>query len=125
MGVECLNLSGFYFDRRYYDWDEQRLGGRVAMGFRITDDLSLALALRGEKITVHNPRVVGVPQLDRVVGNNSLYSSQLILSHDTRDIPFLPTEGHYIELGLSQTSICADISSSMNGRMDQDDRRYP
>ena len=97
-----LNISGFYYDRRYYDWAEQRLGGRAAMGYRITDDLSLALALRGEKVTIHNPRVVGVPQLDNTLGDNNLYSGQLTLSHDTRDIPFLPTEGHYIQLGLAQ-----------------------
>ena len=36
-----LNLSGFLYDRRYYDWDEQRLGGRIGLGYRLTPDLSL------------------------------------------------------------------------------------
>jgi outer membrane protein insertion porin family len=97
-----LNISGFYYDRRYWDWYEQRLGGRASLGYRITDDLSLSLGLRAEKVTIHSPRVLGVPQLDEVLGDNNLYSGQLILSHDTRDIPFLPTEGHYIELSFSQ-----------------------
>ena len=97
-----LNISGFYYDRRYWDWYEQRLGGRASLGYRITDDLSLSLGLRAEKVTIHNPRVAGIPQLDEVVGDNNLYSGQFILSHDTRDIPFLPTQGHYIELSLSQ-----------------------
>ena len=97
-----LNISGFYYDRRYWDWYEQRLGGRASLGYRITDDLSLSLGLRAEKVTIHSPRVLGIPQLDEVLGDNSLYSGQLILSHDTRDIPFLPTEGHYIELSFSQ-----------------------
>ncbi|HIA19830.1 MAG TPA: outer membrane protein assembly factor [Planctomycetaceae bacterium] len=97
-----LNISGFYYDRRYYDWYEQRLGGRAAFGYRITDDLSLSLGLRAENVTIHNPRVLGIPQLDEVLGDNELYSGQLTLSHDTRDVPFLPTEGHFIELAFSQ-----------------------
>jgi len=114
-----LNISGFYFDRRYWDWYEQRLGGRVSLGYRITDDLSLSLGLRAEKVTIHNPRVVGVPQLDEVLGDNDLYSGQFTLSHDTRDIPFLPTEGHYIELSLSQA-----FGSFSYPRADIDLRRH-
>ncbi len=97
-----LNISGFYYDRRYYDWYEQRLGGRAAFGYRITDDLSLSLGLRAEEVTIHNPRVAGIAQLDEVLGDNELFSGELTLSHDTRDVPFLPTEGHFVELSLSQ-----------------------
>ncbi len=114
-----LNISGFYFDRRYWDWYEQRLGGRMSLGYRITDDLSLSLGLRAEKVTIHNPRVVGVPQLDEVLGDNNLYSGQFTLSHDTRDIPFLPTEGHYIQLSLSQA-----FGSFSYPRADIDLRRH-
>ncbi len=98
-----LNISGFYYDRRFYDWSEQRLGGRAAFGYRITDDLSLSLALRAEEVTIHSPRVQGVPQLEEVLGDNELFSGELILSHDTRDVPFLPTEGHFVQLSFSQT----------------------
>jgi len=98
-----LNISGFYYDRRFYDWAEQRLGGRAAFGYRITDDLSLSLALRAEEVTIHTPRVQGVPQLEEVLGDNELFAGELILSHDTRDVPFLPTEGHFVQLSFSQT----------------------
>ena len=48
-------------------------------------------------------RAVGrCPQLTRVLGNNDLYSGRLTLTHDTRDIPFAPTEGHLIELSFEQ-----------------------
>ena len=46
--------------------------------------------------------MIGVPELDAVVGQNDLYSGKLTLAHDTRDMPFFPTEGHYIELGFEQ-----------------------
>jgi outer membrane protein insertion porin family len=97
-----LNLSGFFYDRRFFDWDEQRLGGRVGLGYRITPDLSFSTALRMENVNIHDPRVLGIPELDDVIGDNSLFSPRFTLTHDTRDIPFAPTEGHYIELAYEQ-----------------------
>jgi len=98
-----LNLSGYFFDRRYFDWDEQRLGGRMALGYRLTPDLSLAAAIRAENVNIHDPRISGlVPELDSVVGDNDLFSGRLTLTHDTRDTPFAATQGHLIELGYEQ-----------------------
>ena len=96
-----LNLSGFLFDRRYFDWDEQRLGGRVALGYRLTPDLSVAGALRAENVKIRDVRVM-IPQLAEVMGNNALYSGRWTVTHDTRDLPFFPTEGHLIELSFEQ-----------------------
>ncbi len=98
-----LNNSGFYYTRRFFDWNEQRLGGRVALGYRVTPDLSLITAIRAEEVTIFDPRVVGlVPQLDRVVGQNELYSGRITLIHDTRDNAFLATQGHYLEMSYEQ-----------------------
>jgi outer membrane protein insertion porin family len=97
-----LNLSGFLFDRRFFDWDEQRLGGRASLGYRLTHDLSVSAGLRLENVEISDPRVVGVEELDEVVGDNELYSGRFTITHDTRDIPFFPTEGHLIELAYEQ-----------------------
>jgi outer membrane protein insertion porin family len=97
-----LSVSGFLFGRRYFDWDEERLGGRVALGYRLSPDLSLSAALRMEEVKVFNPRVLGVPELDAALGDSALFSPRFTLTHDTRDIPFAPTEGHYIELSYEQ-----------------------
>jgi outer membrane protein insertion porin family len=96
-----LNLSGFLFDRRYFDWDEQRLGGRLALGYRLTHDLSISGAIRGEEVQISRPRIA-VPELDEVLGKNELYSGRVTLTHDTRDIPFFPSEGHLIEMSFEQ-----------------------
>ncbi len=96
-----LNLSGFLFDRRYFDWDEQRLGGRVALGYRLRPDLSLSGALRLENVEISDPREAA-PDLMAVLGDNSLSTFRTTLTHDTRDIPFMPTEGHLIELSYEQ-----------------------
>lgn len=97
-----LSVGGFYFTRIYRDWTEQRLGARVAVGYEVTPDLSLTTELRGEDVKVTSPRVIGVPALDRVVGSNDLYTGRVRLAHNTRDSPFLPTEGHLLELIYDQ-----------------------
>lgn len=115
-----LNLSGFFFDRRYFDWDEQRLGGRVGLGYRVTHDLSLTTSLRMENVYIHDPRVQGfVPELDEVLGDNEVYSGRLAVTHDTRDTPFAATEGHLIELGFEQAFGTFDFP-----RADLDYRQY-
>ena len=114
-----FNLSGYLFDRRYFDWDEQRLGGRMGLGYRITQDLSLAVALRAEQVDFHNPRVRGIPIIENVLGESDLYSGRISLTHDTRDLPFAATEGHYLELSFEQVFGSFDYS-----RGNVDYRRY-
>lgn len=99
-----FNVSGFYFDRRFQDWDEQRIGGRMGLGYRLTPDLSVATSLRGEKVDIHDPRFTGpaYPQLNAAVGDHDLYSGSLTMTYDTRDIPFNPTEGQMLELSVEQ-----------------------
>ena len=101
MGTKIsLNVSGFFYDRRFFDWDEQRFGGRVGLGYRLSPDLSAAAALRMENVNIHEPRVTGIPQLDRVIGKSDLFSGRFSLTHDTRDVPFAPTEGHFTRDGF-------------------------
>lgn len=97
-----FNVSGYLYDRRYFDWDEQRLGGRIGLGYRITPDLSLAVSLRGEQVDLHNPRVRGIPIIERALGESDIFSGKVALTHDTRDLPFAATEGHYLELSFEQ-----------------------
>jgi outer membrane protein insertion porin family len=97
-----FSASAFYFDRNYFDWTESRYGGRLAWGYRLTPDLSLSAALRAENVNLFDPRVLGVPELDESLGRNDLFSGRVTLTHDTRDAPFLPTEGHLVELSFEQ-----------------------
>ncbi len=113
-----FNLSGFLYDRRFFDWSEQRLGGRMSLGYRLTPDLSVAASLRAENVDITDPRVL-IPQLSEVLGDNDLFSGRLTLTNDTRDIPFAPTEGHLIELGVEQAFGSFDFP-----RADLDLRKY-
>jgi outer membrane protein insertion porin family len=97
-----LNVSAFYYDRLFIDWSEQRLGGRVALGRWLNPNLSVSAALRAEQVKIYNPRVAGVPELDAVVGDSDLFSGRFTVTHDTRDVPFAPTEGRLLELSYEQ-----------------------
>ena len=97
------NISGYYFERRFFDWDEGRYGGRLGFGYRLGPDLSVALNGRAEQVKISSPRTIGAaPQLDAAIGEHDVFSGRVSLSHDTRDIAFAPTEGHLIELSYEQ-----------------------
>ena len=55
-----------------------------------------------EDVDIFNPRVHGVPAARRVLGHNDMFSGRVTLTHDTRDIPFMPTQGHLIEASFEQ-----------------------
>ncbi len=97
-----FSASAFYFDRGYYDWSESRYGGRLAFGYRLTPDLSVTTALRAENVNLFNPRVNTVQELNDAVGKSDIFSGKITLTHDTRDLPFMPTEGHLIDLSYEQ-----------------------
>jgi outer membrane protein insertion porin family len=98
-----LGLSGSFFNRRYRDWDEQRLGGRVSTGYQwVENDVSAAISYRGEEIKISDLPPVAIPELEEVRGSNALHGFKLTLANDTRDSPFLATEGHFLQLELEQ-----------------------
>ncbi|NNE01174.1 MAG: BamA/TamA family outer membrane protein [Pirellulaceae bacterium] len=97
-----FSVSGFLFDRRFNDWDEQRKGGRVSLGYRITPDLSLSVGVSGQNVKVKNPRNLLSPKLNDVLGNNELYTGQVSLKHDTRNSPIQASRGHYFEFSFEE-----------------------
>lgn len=98
-----LGLSGSYFTRRYRDWDEERGGGRVSVGYQwVENDLSTALAYRGENVVISHPANPAPAELTEAVGSNSLHGFKWTVANDTRDSAFLATEGHFLQLELEE-----------------------
>ena len=116
-----LGLSGSYFDRRFRDYDEQRLGGRASLGYQWVDrDVSTVLSYRGENVNIRNaPNAGAVPDLAEVLGDNVLHGFKVTVINDTRDSAFLPTEGHYLELSGEQV-----IGTFDYPRVETDFRKY-
>ncbi|MCA9193721.1 MAG: BamA/TamA family outer membrane protein [Planctomycetales bacterium] len=97
-----LSVGGFLFTRQFRDWTEKRIGGRMAIGYEVTKDLALSTELRLEDVKISNPRLPGITELDSALGSNDIYTFRVRLAHDTRDSPFMATEGHYFEMIFDQ-----------------------
>lgn len=97
-----LGLSAYYYNRLFTNWFEQRVGGRPTLGYQFAPDLSAAVSLRAENVRITNPTVPTPWELQRVLGSNALYSARFMLTHDTRDSPFLPTQGHRLMFAYEQ-----------------------
>src|SRR6185437_1502334 len=97
-----FGINGFFFNRYYQNWTEQRLGGRISFGYQLTPDMSAMFALRAENVHIGNPTVPTPPELTRVLGDTQLYSGSVQVVHDTRDSPFLATQGHRFSMELEQ-----------------------
>jgi len=97
-----LGVSGFYFNRFYPDWTEDRVGGRVSIGKQFTPEWSGALALRLEDVEMKNPRTPTPAIVLPLIGSNFLSTVRGSVTHDTRDSSMMPTEGHYLDGGYEQ-----------------------
>jgi len=98
-----LSTSASYYTRYFYDWAEGRVGGRVGLGyqFAFAPDLSVNAGFRGESVDVFEPRV-SAPAINEMLGTNSVYGFSGGIIHDTRDSPFLPTQGHLLTFEFEQ-----------------------
>ena len=97
-----LGVSGFYFNRYYPDWTEDRYGGRVSLGKQFTPEWSGSLALRLEDVEMRNPQIPTPASVLPFIGSNFLSTVRASVTHDTRDSSMMPTEGHYVDGGYEQ-----------------------
>jgi len=97
-----LGVSGFYFNRFFPDWDEQRGGGRVTLGRNFTQEWSASMTIRLETIELENPTLPTPTVLQEAIGNSFLSTVGLSVAHDTRDNAFMATEGHFAQISYQQ-----------------------
>ncbi len=96
------SASGYYFDRIYYDWSERRVGGRLGLGRRIDQDISITTGLRMENVSLRNPRVNTSTILNDALGRSNLFLGSFGIVRDTRDNQFLATAGDFFSATVSQ-----------------------
>jgi outer membrane protein insertion porin family len=90
-----FSTAGSYYQRFFRDWREERVSGRFGLGYQFPfrPDLSVTTGLRLEDVNITEPRTPTPPELSEVLGHNTVVGLRVGLVHDTRDSPFLPTEG--------------------------------
>ena len=114
-----FGVSGFYFNRFYPNWTEDRYGGRVSLGKQFTPEWSGSLALRLEDVEMRNPQPVEPASVTPFIGSNFLSTLRTSVTHDTRDSSMMPTEGHYVDGGYEQA-----FGEFTFPRVDVDARQY-
>ncbi len=97
-----FGITGYYYQRNYREWDEQREGGTLTLGHEFSDTVRGSLGLRIENVNISDPDVPTPPDLLAVLGDNfqTIISAQI--QHDTRDNVFLPSGGHLYRLIFEQ-----------------------
>ncbi|HET6423964.1 MAG TPA: POTRA domain-containing protein [Planctomycetaceae bacterium] len=114
-----FGVSGFYFQRFYRFWSEQRVGGRVRAGYQLNQQWSTSVALRMEGVQISDIPAASPPLLLDAKGDSFLSTVRLGLAHDTRDSAFLPTTGHFVEGSIEQAFAEFDYT-----RLEVEGRQY-
>lgn len=106
MGTDfSLGLSGFYYNRFFDDWTEDRLGGRISLGYVLNRYWSASSAIRLENVQIRDYSLTQgpvPPDLLAVDGDNFLSTASFTLSFDTRDNSFNPSRGHNLDMTYEQ-----------------------
>jgi outer membrane protein insertion porin family len=97
-----FGVSGFYYQRFFESWNEERYGGRIRIGRQLNNYWSTSASLRLEQVELSGAPSVRPQILSDALGSNFLSTIRLSIAHDTRDVPFLPTSGHFIEASYEQ-----------------------
>ncbi|GHT40145.1 hypothetical protein FACS189443_0040 [Planctomycetales bacterium] len=94
-----FGVSGFYYQRYYDEWYENRLGGSLSFGKLWTPDFSTRLSLGAQEVKIRNGMI---PAIIPYLGKHPMYTVGLSATHNTRDSEYMPTEGHLLSAGIEQ-----------------------
>jgi len=94
--------TGYIFNRFYPDWSESRGGGRFWLGRQFGQVLYADVAFRAEDVNIYGYRTPAPAAYLAVNGHTQLYSIRPSLRYDTRNAPFMPNKGQYLEASFEQ-----------------------
>jgi outer membrane protein assembly factor BamA len=97
-----LALSGYYFTRRYIEYDESRLGPRITVGRRFGPRWSATAAMRLEQVGISNVSIFEPFDIQDVVGDNFLLGFRGGVTYDSRDSYLRATQGGLYEVAVEQ-----------------------
>jgi len=97
-----FGVSGFYYNRFFESWTEDRLGGRLNLGYVINKYWSVNTALRLENVQMRDIPVTAPSDLTSVKGDNFLSTGAVTFTYDARDNAFMPTRGNQVSFTYEQ-----------------------
>ncbi|GAH81212.1 unnamed protein product, partial [marine sediment metagenome] len=84
----------FLYERDQGDYDENRLGVRLALGRKITDRLSVRLTLRVEEVEIDEFGATPAPDVLAAAGTSDVRSLALGATYNRTDDVWQPSEGY-------------------------------
>lgn len=97
-----LSVSGYFYQRGYTEYNEDRLGARVSVGRRLSQFWSFNVNARAEQVTVRNLPYDAPVSIARDAGTHDLYGVGAGLRRDSRDNYMRPTDGSVFDVSYEQ-----------------------
>jgi len=97
-----LTASGYYFNRSYVEYFEDRFGGRFTLDRRLNPNWRASLTTRVEGVQVSNVPYYASPSITDDIGWHFLLGFRGGLTRDTRDSFIFPTKGNVFDVGFEQ-----------------------
>lgn len=96
------SISGFYRTRSFDEYDERRLGGRLAIGRRFGERWTGNVSIRVDDVDIAEIDATAPVDLFEVEGNNVLTGIGFQLARTTVDSRFRPTKGSRMEFEIER-----------------------
>jgi outer membrane protein insertion porin family len=97
-----LGLQGYYFNRAYAEYHEDRFGGRLTVDRRLDPIWRAYVSARIEGVNLHDIPYWASPAITDFAGQSTVLGVRPGVSRDTRDSPILPTSGSLLDVGFEQ-----------------------
>jgi outer membrane protein insertion porin family len=97
-----LTASGYYFNRAYAEYNEDRWGGRFTLDRRLDPIWRASLMARVEGINISDVPWYAPQSIAEDAGGHFLFGLRPGLTRDTRDSYVYPTQGSVFDIGFEQ-----------------------
>jgi outer membrane protein insertion porin family len=97
-----LTTSGYYYQRLFNEYTEERIGGRINVAHMLGKGWSINGGIRLEDVKVLSVGAGAPIDYTSVLGDNTVIGPQIGTTYDTRDSTMRPTEGGILNTSFEQ-----------------------
>jgi outer membrane protein insertion porin family len=97
-----LTTSGYYYQRYFNEYTEERIGGRINVGHQISRGWTVNGGVRLEDVKVLSVGLGAPVDYTSAIGDNTVIGPNVGLTWDTRDSYLRPTEGGILNTTFEQ-----------------------
>ena len=95
-------ISGYYYDRIYNEYTEERVGTRVTFARQLNKLWSVNTGFRIEEVGVHNVQPYEPPDIVNEAGEHFLFGLRAGVTRDSRDSFLRPTQGSLVDISFEE-----------------------